>query len=341
MPRTDLHDTAFAPVAPGRRSLLRGLASLPLAALALPHARAADAAWPAARSITIIVPSAAGGAADFMARTFANHVPRTLPQATVVVDNRPGAAGVLGAMAAKEAAADGYTFLITSNSTHAANVSLYRKLRYDPLKDFVQVGMFGRFSSVLLVRSDAPYKTLGELVAAARAKPGMLNYGYYSSSSQVPAELLRVYAKLRFQGVSYKSVTHILTDLMGGQLDFVFIDTLSAAPMLKNDRLRPIAVTSPKPLPSLAHVPAANAIVPGLELQGWFGLATAAGTPPAAVEGMGRALQQAMADPEVQQAYAGRGLENQWRSGPDMQRFIQEDIRRWAQWVDVAGIERM
>lgn len=329
------------PPQPHRRALLRTLASLPLATLGLPAARAADAPWPGARPISLIVPSAAGGAADFVARTFASHVPRTLPQATVVVDNRPGAAGILGALAAKSAAPDGYTFLLTSNSTHAANVSLYRHLRYDPLKDFVQVGMFGRFSSVLLVRADAPYRSLQELVAAARAQPGTLNYGYYSSSSQVPAELLRVLAQLRYQGVSYKSVTQILTDLMGGQLDFVFIDTLSAAPALQNDRLRPIAVTSPRPLPSLPQVPPAGSVVPGLELQGWFGLAAPAGTPPAAVEGMGRALQQAMADPAVQQAYAARGFENQWRSGPDLQRFIQEDIRRWAQWVEMAGIERM
>ncbi len=328
------------PFHPSRRRLLQGIASLPLAALPLANARAADPAWPAAKPITIIVPSASGGAADFIARTFASHVPRTLPGANVIVDNRPGAAGILGTLAAKSAAPDGYTFMLTSNSTHAANVSLYRKLRYDPLKDFVQVGMFGRFSSVLLVRADAPFKSLPELIAAARSKPGTLNYGYYSSSSQVPAELLRVLAKLDFQGASYKSVTQILTDLMGGQLDFVFIDTLSAAPALQNERLRPIAVTSPKPLPSLAQVPAANTVVPGLELQGWFGLVAPTGTPAVAVEGMGRALQQAMADTEVQQAFAGRGFENQWRSGPDLQRFIQEDIRRWAKWVDMAGIER-
>ncbi|GAB2808234.1 tripartite tricarboxylate transporter substrate binding protein [Comamonas piscis] len=326
---------------PSRRRLLQGMASLPLAGLPLARAYASGSDWPTARPISIIVPSASGGAADFIARTFANHVPRTLPGATVVVDNRPGAAGILGTLATKSAAADGYTFMLTSNSTHAANVSLYRHLRYDPLKDFVQIGMFGRFSSVLLVRADAPFRSLSDLIAAARSQPGKLNYGYYSSSSQVPAELLRVLAKLDFQGASYKSVTQILTDLMGGQLDFVFIDTLSAAPALQNDPLRPIAVSSPQPLPTLAQVPAAQTVVPGLEVQGWFGLAAPAGTPAVAVEGMGRALQQAMADSAVQQAFSARGFENQWRSGPDLQRFIQDDIRRWAKWVDLAGIERL
>lgn len=317
-----------------RREAVAALLAFPLVA----QAQQSAGGWPT-KPVTIIVPSAAGGAADFVGRTFAQYLNAALPGSRAVVDNRPGAGGILGTLAAKAAPADGYTFLISTNSTHAANVSLYRNLRYDPLKDFVQVGMFGTNGSVLLVRKDAPYKTLTQLIEHARINPDKLTYGYYSSSSHVPAELLRSRAQLRFTGASYKAITQVLTDLMGGQLDFAFVDTLSAAPALQNDRLLPLAVTTPGSLPTLPKVPPVASAIPGYEVQGWFGLSAPAGTPPAVVAEMGQLVRRAVDDAGVRRALEDRGLTAKSLVGPGFERFVSEDVARWAEWVRIAGIE--
>lgn len=315
-----------------RRSALLGLLSLPL----LARAQAAEP-WPS-KPVTIIVPSAAGGAADFIGRSFSKFVSTSLPGSQVVVDNRPGAAGILGTLAAKSATPDGYTFLIATNSTHAANVSLYRNLRYDPVKDFVQVGMFGTNASVLVARKDAPYKNLGQFIDHVRANPGKLNYGYYSSSSQVPPELLRRKAGLDFVGVSYKAITHILTDLMGGQLDFVFIDTLSATPAIQNERLMPLAVTAAQPLPSLPDVPAVATVLPGYEVLGWFGLSAPVGTPQEVVREMGELVRRAADDPAFRRGLEQRGLSSRPLTGEAFARFVSDDVGRWRDWIKTAGI---
>ncbi|MEI2416558.1 tripartite tricarboxylate transporter substrate binding protein [Orrella sp. JC864] len=323
-----------SPASWSRRALLRLALILPLAAT---PALAAQQ-WPD-RPITVVVPSTAGGAADFVGRTFANFIARKMPGTVVTVENRAGAGGIVGTLAVQSAAPDGYTFLISTNSTHAANVSLYKNLRYDPVKDFEQVGMFGTFGSVLVVRNDSPYPDLPAFIAHARAHPGKLSYGYYSSSSQVPPELLRARMDLQYVGASYKSVTQILTDLIGGQLDFVFVDTLSAAPALQNDRLRPIAVTTAQPIASLPEVAPVARTVPGFLVQGWFGLAAPRGTPAPIVAKMAELVEQAGADPQVAQALSGRGLTVQSMSGDAFVSFIHEDIERWAQWTRVAGIQ--
>jgi len=318
---------------PRRRSVLMSLAAIPLVLRAQPAQP-----WPN-KPISIVVPSAAGGAADFVGRTFGHFLSGALPGSSVVVDDRPGAGGILGTQYVKAAQPDGYTFLVSTNSTHAANVSLYRNLKYDPVKDFAQVGLLGTYASVLVVRKDAPYKTLGEFIEFARAQPGKLNYGYYSSSSQVPAELFRTMAKLQFTGASYKAITQVLTDLMGGQLDFVFIDTLSASPALQNDRLRALAVTSGRPLNSLPHVPPVSTTFPGYEVLGWFGLSAPAGTPKSVVEKMASLVRGATEDAAFRRSVEERGLTPRAIIGSDFDRFVKEDIARWADWIKLAGIE--
>ncbi len=297
-----------------------------------------SAAWPT-KPIDIVVPSAAGGAADFVGRAFGQFLTASLPGARVVVDDKPGAGGVLGTQFVKAAPADGYTFLISTNSTHAANVSLYRNLRYDPIKDFALIGSFGTFASVLVGRADAPYRTTAEFIEYARAHPGKLNYGYYSSSSRVPAELFRSMGKLDFVGASYKAITQVLTDLIAGQLDFVFIDTLSAAPALQNTRLRALAVTGPRPLPNLPGVPPVAASLPGYEVLGWFGLTAPAGTPAAVVEQMSRMVAGAVDNPAFRQSMEERGLTPRAVVGAEFERFVRQDITRWADWIRLAGIE--
>jgi tripartite-type tricarboxylate transporter receptor subunit TctC len=323
------------PVRLRRRDALAVLAGLPLAA----RAQQAAKAWPS-RPLTIIVPSAAGGAADFVGRSFAQYLGTVLPGESAIVENQAGAGGIIGTLATKAAPADGHTFMVSTNSTHAANVSLYRNLRYDPLTDFAQVGLFGTYASVLVAHRDAPYRSLAQFIDFARAHPGRLNYGYYSSSSQVPAELLRTRANLRFSGAAYKAITQMLTDLMGGQLDFVFVDMLSAAPALQNDRLVALAVTSGRALPSLAQVPPVASALPGYEVQGWFGLSARAGTPPEVVARMARLVRGALEDAAFRRALEARGLTTRSLTGPAFERFVAEDVDRWAEWIRLAGIER-
>ena len=319
-----------------RRTVLAGLAA---SCLATPWAaRAQEARWPE-RQVTIFVPSAAGGAADFTARTFGNFVARTVPGAAVVAENRAGAGGILGTLAAKSAPADGHHFLLSTNSTHAANVSLYSKLGYDPQKDFEPVGLFGKFGTVLMVRTDAPYPSLGELIRYAKAQPGKLSFGYYSSSSQVPAELLKSRAQIDAVGVAYKNITQIITDLIGGQIDFAFMDMLSASPALQNQRLRALGVSAPTREPSLPQVPTVAETIPGYEVQGWLGLHAPAGTPAAAIARVSRLIEQAVADEGVRKALESRGMMVGGMPAQQMAEFVRQDAVRWAQWIKLAGIQ--
>lgn len=317
-----------------RRRVLLGLTALSL----MPGAAGAQtSAWPE-RPITIFVPSAPGGAADFTARTFAAYAARALPGATVLADNRAGAGGILGTIAAKNAPADGYAFLLSTNSTHAANVSLYAKPGYDPQKDFEPVGLFGRFGTVLMVRANSSHDSLPRLLEFARRNPGKLTFGYYSSSSQVPAELLKARAQIDTVGVSYKNITQIITDLIGGQLDFAFLDMLSASPALQNNSLRAIGVSSPAREPTLPGIPAVAEVLPGYAVQGWIGLHAPAGTPRAVIERMAQVTQQACADDGFRKALESRGMMVESMTPERMRAFVAEDVKRWAEWVRLAGI---
>lgn len=320
------------------RTRRRSLIAL-AACLSLPSIRAqASETWPT-KPVVIVVPSAAGGAADFIARAWAQYLTRAVPGAVVTVDNRPGAGGILGTMAVKNARPDGYTFLVSTNSTHAANVSLYRKPGYDPQRDFVPVGMFGRFSAVLMARNDSPLTSLPELIQYAKQHPGKLNFGYYSSSSQVPSELLKVRAQIDAVGITYKNITQIITDLIGGQVDFAFMDMLSAAPALQNQRLRPLAVSSPQREASLPQVPTVAETLPGYAVQGWIGIHAPAGTPTPIVERASALLLKATTDETVRKALESRGMSVDPMGAAAMRSFVAEDIARWAEWVKLAGIK--
>ncbi len=299
--------------------------------------RAQTGAWPE-RPITVFVPSAAGGAADFTGRAWGAFLSRALSGAVVTIDNKAGAGGILGTLAARAAPADGHAFLISTNSTHAANLSLYAKPGYDPQKDFDPVGMFGKFGTVLMVRSDSRIPTLPALVGFARANPGKLTFGFYSSSSQVPAELLKARAKIDAVGTSYKNITQIITDLAGGQIDFAFLDMLSAAPGLQNPRLKAIAVSAPTREPSLPEVPAVAEWFPGYEVQGWIGLHAPAGVPRAVIERVGAITREAVADPTFKQALESRGMVVGGMTPQALRQFVDADVERWAQWVKLAGI---
>ena len=318
-----------------RRALLA--ASLALPGLAPRGAAAEGDPWPT-RTVRLIIPSAAGGAADFVGRTLGRFFEPRLGQ-PVVVDNRPGAGGITGTEAAKLAAPDGYSFLVATNSTHAANEFLYRRLPYDPVRDFAHVGLLGTYPTIAVVASDAPFRSIPALVAQARANPGRVFFGYYSSSSLVPAALLKARAGIDVTGAAYRNITQIVPDLIGGQIQFAFLDSLSAAPALQSGRVMPIAVSAPRRTAQQPDLPTVAESIPGFVVEGWFGLTAPAGAPGPVLDRMQDLLRQAVADPAVAAALTRQGLTPGFAPGEAMDRFLVEDRARWRDWVALAGIQ--
>ena len=189
------------------------------------------------KPITFIVPFAAGSATDQLARALGASITADTKQA-VVVDNKAGASGMMAAQAAARAPADGYTVLITTNTTHAANEHLYKKLPYDPVKDFVPVTGLGKGGQVLVVRADAPYKSVADLLAKAKKEPGKLSFGSGSSSSRVAGEMFKQLSGTDILHVPYKSNPQALTDLLGGQIDMMITDTATGVPQIKGGKLQ-------------------------------------------------------------------------------------------------------
>jgi tripartite-type tricarboxylate transporter receptor subunit TctC len=344
--KAGLEGSPERPTAPGtkkqetimtKKKPAAALAAAALAALGCILALGAQAAeWPD-KAITIIAPSAAGGAADLTARTFAQYLGEKTHR-SVVVEDRPGAGGIVGTNFVKSAPADGYTFLLSTNSTHAANQYLYKSVPYDAQKDFRQVGMFGTFGTVGVVAPQSPYKTVQQLVDAARKQPGKIFFGYYSSSSQVPSELLKARAGIQIEGAAYKNVTQIITDLRGGQISFAFVDYLTAMGQVEGKGLRAIAVTGDTPNPAWPDVPVMSSIYPGFVVAGWLGLSAPAGTPDDIVSAMNGYMAQALADPSVHKKLADLGLQPKAMDAKQFDAFVREDARRWKEWVHTAGI---
>lgn len=308
------------------------------AALAALPAGAQTGDWPA-KPIKIVVPSAAGGAADFLARAFSRHFTQKTSQA-VVVENRPGAGAIIGAQAVKASAPDGYTYLLSGMSTQSANAILYANLPYDPQKDFEEIGMFGTFPMIGMAKKDGPIRNIADLIAAAKANPGKLSFGHHAASALVPSELVKARAGVSATGVPYKNVTQIATDIASGNLDFAFLDALSAMPALKGGLVEPIAVTSPQRFHAFPNVPAVAEALPGLSMVGWLGLSAPAGTPRPILERMNALLREAQAEPTIKAGLEGQGLTVRPVTLDEQKAWVLEDRKNWVEWVRIAKIQR-
>lgn len=294
--------------------------------------------WPGSAPVSVVVPSSAGGAADLTARTVARYLDEKAGIRTVVED-KPGAGGVIGTAAVKNAAADGHTFLLSTSSTQSANQFLYKTLPYDADKDFVNIGMIGKFLTVAVVASGSPINKLQDLVELARSKPGDVFFGYYSSSSRVPPNLLKQYAKIDVEGAAYKNVTQILTDLRGGQIQFAFVDYLTAKSQIEGGNLKPIAVTGNERHPDLPQIETTASLYPGFVVEGWMGISAPAGTPKEVVEKMSGYLKEALNDPALVKQLSNLGLQPQAMGVAEFNQYIDEDVMRWKEWVKTAQIE--
>ena len=297
----------------------------------------AQSSWPT-KPIKIIVPSAPGGAADYLARAFGRYFQEQTKQ-PAVVENRPGGAAIIGAQAVATSVPDGYTFLLSGMSTQAANTVLYTNLSYDPQKDFDEIGMFGVFPMVGLARKDGPLRSVADLVSQAKANPGKLTFGHHAASALVPVELIKARTGVNMTAVPYKNVTQITLDIASGVIDFAFIDALSAAPALKGGLLAPIAVTTSKRFSALPDVPTVGETVPGFSMDGWLGLSAPAGTPRAVLERMNGLLREALSEPTIKAGMEGQGLMPNALTLEEQKAWVVADRNRWVEWVRIAKIQ--
>lgn len=322
-------------------STLRRRALATAAAFALALAGNAGAQAPAlpAKAITFVVPFAAGSATDQLARALGQSVSTDTRQ-PVVVDNKAGASGMIAAQAVAKAAPDGYTVLITTNTTHAANEHLYKKLSYDPVKDFAPVTGLGKGGQVLVVNASAPYKSVAELLAAAKQHPGKLSFGSGSSSSRMAGEMLKQLAGVDILHVPYKSNPLAITDLLGGQIDLMITDTSTGVPQVKAGKLRALGYSTQKRSSQLPDVPTiAETGVKGYDMGYWFAAYVPAGTPAAVVARLNELLAQATRSAAAKAFFDIAGSEA-WTTTPEeLARFQAAETQKWGRVIKAAGIE--
>ena len=299
---------------------------------------AAAQAFPS-KPLKFVVPFPAGSATDNVARIVAQAMGEQLGQ-SIAVDNKPGASGILGAEQVKNASADGYTLLVTTNTTQAANLSLFRKLPYDPVKDFTPIGKIGVTGFILMVRPDFPAANLREFIAWGKANPGRLAWGHGSAGSRVSGALLVQMAGIEAQDVAYKGIPPALTDLVGGSLQFAFADVGNAVAQINGGKLRGLAVTTSRRASRAPNVPTiAEAGLPGYEVEAWFGLMAPANLPAGVQPKLTAALLAALAKPDVRERIAGAGVDVDAQDSAALAKTIDAEIRRWAGWVKAAGIQ--
>ncbi|QIL83473.1 tripartite tricarboxylate transporter substrate binding protein [Diaphorobacter sp. HDW4A] len=323
-----------------RRTALTTMATLAVAscALALPFAATANDNFPN-KPITIVVPFSAGGTTDILARVIAQDLGKQLGQ-TVVVDNRAGAGGNIGGALAARAPADGYTLFMGTVGTHAINEALYKKMPFNPGKDFQPLSRVANVPNLLVANPNQPFRTVPELIAYAKAHPGQVNFGSSGSGSSIhlSGELFKMMAKVDMVHVPYKGSAPAVTDLLGNQIAIMFDNMPSAISHVRAGKLRPIAVTTAKRSPELPDVPTiAEAGVPGYEATSWFGLFTTAGTPKPVVDKLSAALAKSLAAPAVRNKIKEQGGEVVSETPEQFAAFIKTEADKWAKVVKASG----
>lgn len=313
-----------------RRSLLA-------LAMLLPLCGAASAQNFPARPITIVVGSSAGSATDGLARAIGLELTKETGQ-PVIVDNRAGAFGGIAAQFVARAQPDGYTVFMTTNTTQSANPHLQKKLSYDPIKDFAPVSLLTKGYQLLVVNPQVKANNVAELIAAAKAAPGKLNYGSGSSSAQVATELFQQMTGTKFNYVPYKANPPAVLDLVAGQTDLMIADLATTLPHVKAGKLRALGVSSPKRLPLVQGVPAIAESLPGYEFGYWNALYAPAGTPAPVVQRLNALMHRAIETPAVQKLVEQAGMEAALSTPDELARFQLSELSRWGQIIKAAGI---
>jgi len=319
----------------GKRYLSRSVTALMLAGACA----AAPAQEYPAKSVTFFVPFAAGSATDTLARSLGQGITAETKQ-NVVIDNRAGANGIIAVQAFIRMPADGYSVLIATNTTHAANEHLYKKIPYDPVRDFTAVTALARGGQVMVVNPRVPVKTVKEFIALAKRQPGKLTFGSGSSSSRVASELFQQMAGLQLVHVPYKSNPMAVTDLVGGHIDMMITDVVTGLPQVQAGKLRALGVSSPKRLPNVPELPTiAEAGVKGYELTFWFAAYLPAKAPSAVAERLRELFVNATRGPSAQSFFKTTGIEPWTTTSAELAKFQASESAKWAKVIKAAGIE--
>ena len=321
-----------------RRTLIAAsLSALALGAIVLP-AQAQDK-WPS-KPITYVVPFPAGGTTDILARLIGQKLGPALGT-TVIIDNRPGAGGNIGSELVARAAPDGYTIMGGTISSHSINASLY-KLSYDPLKSFAPITLIGTNANVLVVNPASPFKSVKELIAAAKAKPDSLSFASAGNgtSQHLSAELFKTMAGINMVHIPYKGSAPAIQDVIGGQVPLMFDTTVVAGPFIQSGKVRALAVTSAKRVATLPDVPTmAEAGVPGYEVVSWQAMFAPAGTPPAIVQRLQTEVAAILKQPDVQERLAKLGVDPSGMAPQQLAEFQAAEIAKWAKVVKAANVK--
>jgi len=317
------------------RSTLLALEALTIALLAAP---ALGQDYPT-RPVRMIVPFAAGGLTDTMARLFAQQLTERL-KSQFIIDNRAGAGGTLGTAIVAQAVPDGYTLLFSSSTTIAVSPSLFLKLPYDPVRDFAPITSAASVEIVLLVNPQFPARTVKEIIALARAQPGEIKYGSVGlgSSQHLAGELFGAMAKIDLLHIPYKAAGQVLTDTINGQISLNFEPMPTALPHIRAGRLRPIAVTMPKRSSVLPDIPTiAEAGLPGYEMVLWTGLLAPRATPRPVIDRLNATMRSVLAAPEMTERLQALGATPMGGTPEQFATFIGSELKRWAQVVKASG----
>ncbi|KGD90356.1 ABC transporter substrate-binding protein [Achromobacter sp. RTa] len=315
------------------------LARAALAACLLPALPAAQAQSFPAKPITLVVPHSAGGTSDILARTVAAEAAKTLGQ-TIVIDNKGGANGTIAAKQVATSAPDGYTLLLATASTHGINPSLYSRISYDAVKDFTPVTLLATVPNVLVIGKQVQAGNVQELIGYIRSQGDRTNMGSAGAGTpgHLAGEMFKSAAKLEFTHVPYKGGSPAITDLIGGQIDFMFTTIPGVLPHVKAGTLRALAVTSPQRSPAMPDIPTmAESGLPGFQAVSWHGIVAPAGTPDAVVARLNDAFSGALAAPAVKQRLMEEGAQASSLNTAAFGSFIQNEIAAWAKAVKDSG----
>ena len=309
------------------------------AAMAQTAATGSGQAYPT-RVVRIVVAFTPGGAVDTLARTMAQKMTEAWGQ-SVIVDNRPGAGGTIGTDSVAKATPDGYTLTAGAVSTHAINAGLYKKLPYDPVRDFAPVALMAAVPNVLVVNPSLPAKSTKELIAIARQKPGALSYASAGAGTtlHLSGELFKSMAKVDIVHIPYKGSAPAVADVIGGQVPMMFDSITSSLPYVKAGRLRALGITSVKRSAAMPEVPTiSESALPGYDMNPWFGLFAPAGTPASVISKVNGEVARILALPDVKERLAAIGAEPMGGTPAQFAALVKADVAKWAKIVQEAKI---